>query len=237
MTDQPPPLCDPDLKAGTPLRRYLDLPKYLDLLRTRALYFRRADRFNDKFEGALTPSIRRVIDDAKAADALSETADTFYRRCRMGTFVSCWTLGAKDNMALWQLYGGAATSVTVNTTVQHLTALCAAWDEPLLIRKVRYIDHFENPEMVIGACTDPLQFKHEAYEFEREVRLLLPRQASWEDNPEGLHRPFHELDALITSVIVSPEAGPWFFDLVSDVSRRYGLKAPVRRSALSSLPG
>lgn len=166
---------DTDLKDGTQLRRYLDLPKYIALLRSSSVYLQRADRFTDKFEGALTPAIRRAIDSAWAEDCGAESAEVFYRRCRMGTFVSCWTLGAKDNMALWQLYGGASTSVAVNTTVRRLTSVCLTWGELVLLQKVRYIDHFENPNMAIGRYSDPLQFKHEAYDFEREVRVMLPR--------------------------------------------------------------
>jgi hypothetical protein len=227
---------DTDLKDGTPLRRYVDLPKYIDLLRTQSLYLRRADRFTDKFEGALTPSIRKAIDSARASDSLSESADTFYRRCRMGTFVSCWTLGAKDNMALWQLYGGASTSLTVNTTVARLTASTRLWAESVLVQKVKYIDHFANPDMVIGRYTDPLRFKHEAYEFEREVRVMLPRQTDWEKNPEGIQLPLPDLNSLVTSIVVAPEAGKWFLELVQGVTQRYGLKVPVRMSALAQLP-
>ena len=87
---------DVELKDLSPLRRYMDLPKYVDLLRSKALYLRRADCFTDKFEGALTPASETV--------KLAESADIFYQRCRKGTFVCCWTYGAKDKMALWQLF-------------------------------------------------------------------------------------------------------------------------------------
>ncbi len=226
---------DIELKDRSPLRRYMDLTKYIDLLRTQTLYFRRADRFIDKFEGALTPSIRRAIDSARAENPQAESADTFYQRCRMGTFVSCWTHNTKDNMALWQLYGGASTSLGVNTTVERLTKTCLSWSESVLIQKVKYIDHFENPDMVIGRYTDPLQFKHEAYDFEQEVRILVPRQSGWEKNPESIHLPV-SVSALVTSIVVAPEAGGWFFDLVQDVTERYGLKVPVKMSALAQLP-
>jgi hypothetical protein len=114
--------------------------------------------------------------------------------------------------------------------------MCIGWNESALVTKVKYIDHFENPDMVIGRYTDPLQFKHEAFEFEREVRVMLPKQDSWQSNPEGLHRPISDLNELITSVVVAPDAGNWFFELVQDLGQRYGLKAPVRMSQLASLP-
>lgn len=227
---------DVELKDLSPLRRYMDLPKYVDLLRSKALYLRRADCFPDKFEGALTPAIRRAIDSASENNKLAESADIFYERCRKGTFVSCWTYGAKDNMALWQLFGGSSNSVAVSTTAGRLTRMCFQWNESSHIAKVRYIDHFEDPDMIIGRYTDPLQFKHVAFEFEREVRLMIPRQENWTENPKGVHRKIDDLNDLITSVVIAPEAEAWFLDLVQDLSQKYGLKAPVKMSQLASLP-
>ncbi len=226
----------PELKNGSPLRRYMDLPKFVDLLRTKELYLRRADLFPDRFEGALTSTIRKALNTAARDEKLEETADSFYKRCRRGNFVSCWTFGAKDNMALWQLFGGTTASVAVCTTVMRLTQICINWPESSLISKVQYIDHFENPDMIIGNYTDPLEFKHEAYEFEREVRIMLPQQQNWRKNPAGLRRRIYDLNELVTSIIVAPEAEAWFLEIVGELSNNYGLCAPVKMSQLSALP-
>ena len=93
----------PDLRQHQIVRRYFDLPKFLDLLRSQSLYLRRADGFIDRFEGALTPAIRAALDAAHLKKQISYTANEFYQKARQGNFVSCWNLGAKDNMALWQL--------------------------------------------------------------------------------------------------------------------------------------
>ena len=236
MATDPEVTRDPQLKPGSPLRRYLDFAKYTDLLRTSSMYLRRADRFTDRLEGALTSSIRKAIDESHRTHSNAEDADTFYQRGRKGTYVSCWTHGSKDNMALWQLFGGAASSVSINTTAERLTRVCLSWNENVQITQVKYIDHFENPDMVIGRYSDPLQFKHLAFDFEREVRVMIPKPLTWKENGEGIHRPLGSLDDLITSVTVAPDAGEWFIDLVREISSRYGLKASVRPSQLASLP-
>lgn len=225
-----------ELKDGSPLRRYMDLPKFVDLLRTKSLYLRRADCFTDRFEGALTHSIRMAIQFERESDISTESADVFYERSRKGTFVSCWTFGAKDNMALWQLFGGASNSVAICTNVDRLTRMCSFWKERVHIAKVRYIDHFENPDMVVDCYTDLLEFKHEAFDFEREVRVMLPKQNDWRHNPEDFRLPISDLNELVINVVVAPDAGPWFLELVQDLAQRYGLKAPVRMSQLSTLP-
>lgn len=225
-----------DLKQHQIIRRYLDLPKFLDLLRSQSLYLRRADGFTDRFEGALTPAVRAALDEAHRSRQISYSAEEFHRRARGGSFVSCWNLGAKDNMALWNLYGGAATSVVVTSTIGRLLAAAFEWNEEVVIHKVRYIDHFKNPDMIVGSATDLLQFKHEAYRYEAEVRVIVSRQGNWQANPPGIRLPLGDLSSVIRSVVVAPEAAPWFFELVEDVTRKYGVSSPVRKSKLTELP-
>lgn len=227
---------DPALKDKSPLRRYMDLPKFVDVLRSRSLYLRRADGFSDRFEGALTPSIKAAIDSARDSGRPTESADVFYERCRKGTYVSCWTFGEKDNMALWQLFGGSGSSVAITTTADRLTRMCLGWKEDTVIEKINYIDHFKDPDMVVGRYTDPLRFKHEAFDFEREVRLMLPMQKYWHHNPDGIRRPILDLNDLVTGVVVGPDAGGWFLELVKDLCNKYELWAPVKMSQLASLP-
>jgi hypothetical protein len=43
-------------------------------------------------------------------------------------------------------------------------------------------------------------------------------------------------DDLVTSVIVAPDAEPWFFDLVKDLGEKYGLKASIKPSPLAAPP-
>ena len=72
-------------------------------------------------------------------------------------------------------------------------------------------------------------------------RKLLPGHSSLSlsrlkpPKPEGISLPV-ELDDLIRSVVVAPEAQPWLYDIVADLSDRYGLKSPIRRSKLTYLP-
>jgi len=227
---------DPKARPDSIVRRYMDLAKFLDLLRTSALYLCRADKFSDRFEGALTPAIRRAMEEAHQQGMVAYSADVFYQRARQGCYVSCWNLAADDNMALWQLYGGAATSVAVTSTVGKLLKAAAGWQDHVSLRAVQYIDHFRNPNMAVGWGPDLLQFKHKAYSFEKELRIIVPREDDWETNPAGVSLPLGDLNAVIRSVVVAPEAPPWFFDLVADVTRKYGVHSPVRRSRLTFLP-
>lgn len=228
---------DTDIRQESILRRYMDLPKLLDLLHTRSLYFRRADGFSDRLEGALFPSFRRSLDEAFAQKAVPHGADYFYRRARVGSYVSCWTIGARDNMALWQLYGGVKTSIAVTTTVDRLIKCAFAWNRSTHLHKVKYVDHRRVRNYIMGHYTDVLQYKSDAYKYERELRVVVPQQDDgWEQNPIGIWLALPSVDSLVRSVVVAPEADPSFLDAVRELCKRYDLKAPVRRSTLSLVP-
>jgi hypothetical protein len=219
------------------LRRYMDMPKLVDLLRTQALYFRRADGFADRLEGALFPSLRKGLNEAFEKEDSPHDADYFYRRSRIGNYVSCWTIGARDNMALWQLYGGVKTSLALTTTVDRLIGCALGWKRRTHFHKVKYVDHRRVRNYVIGAYTDVLQYKSDAYRYERELRVVVPQQEEgWEMNPMGMRLPVSSADALIRSVVVAPEAEDNFVEAVRDLCKRYGLTAPVRRSMLAFMP-
>jgi hypothetical protein len=140
-------------------------------------------------------------------------------------------------MALWQLYGGTKTSLAVTTTVERLIAVASTWPDITSIHKVRYIDHFKNPRMIVGHYTDVLECKHEAYAYENEVRIIVSRhRGEWQKNPVDLRLPIPELCAFVRSVVIAPEADDWYFEAVQETTRRFGLAIPVRRSKLTRLP-
>ena len=155
----------------------------------------------------------------------------------MGSYLRCWSLGAHDNMALWKLFGGASASLAITSTVDKLDDMAKKWGEDVFIIKIRYIDHFMNPDMAVGNYTALLEFKNEAYKYEKEVRIIVPRQSEeWEHNPPSIRLSAGNLSNLIRSVVVAPEAESWFFDLVEDLTNKYGLTSPVFRSKIANLP-
>jgi hypothetical protein len=228
---------DPELENHNVLRRYVDLAKYLEFLRSRSLYFCRADGFPDKFEGVLPPGIYASMNNAHVNGHTQYDAKDFLKRVREGMYVNCWSKGAEDNMALWQLYGSASASVAITTTIEKLITCAMTWarSESLEICKVQYVDHFKNPDMVIGRFSDPLRYKHLAYEYENEVRVIISRIGHKGKKPAGIQLPT-DPNGLIRSVVVAPEAPTWFYDLVVDATSKYGVTAPVRRSMLTYRP-
>ena len=219
------------------LRRYIDLPKLLDLLHSHHMYLRRADGFSDRLEGALFPSLRDSLNKTHAQGQSEYDAEQFYLRARKGSYVSCWTMSATDSMALWQLYGGVRNSVAITTTVRRLMNTAFPWGNGIQLYKVKYVNHIKVNTYVIWKLSDVLQYKHKAYQHEKELRLVVPRQEdNWDENPMGLRLPITNINNLIRSVVVAPEADDDFYKAVKDLCSRFELRSPVRRSQLSFVP-
>ncbi len=233
---------DPQLRAGSGriiLRRYLDLPKLLDLLRSGELYLTQTSRFDDRLEGTLPESIRGLLrNDPSFVDRYHDPL-TWEQKNRNHTYLSCWTLGAKDNMALWKLYGSATGSVAIETTVKRLTTIAPSWGKygSVNVMKVRYINHAGRlPNGVYAPDAHVFGLKHAAYRFEKEVRIVITHPPSRRRKAAVpfLRVPVN-LDRFLRRIIVAPEADDWFLELVTDVARKYDVAAPVRRSELSLL--
>jgi hypothetical protein len=140
-------------------------------------------------------------------------------------------------MALWQLYGGVNNSVAVTSTVENIIRTAQNWDRRVLIHRVKYIDHLSIKDFLIDDYPDVLKYKNKAYRYEKELRIVVPQQGdNWQSNPMGLRLPVSELDSLIRSVVVAPEASKEFFESIKSLCAKFGLGAPVRRSKLALVP-
>jgi hypothetical protein len=228
------------LKSQDVLWRYLDAAKFLDFLQNDTLFFCRGDQFEDKFEGAFTESLKHSIERSYLVNNIDFTYEEFRRRLRERVFVNCWHKNINDSMAMWSIYGRSSCSVALTTTVEQLRQ---ALEESVLpydisIERVEYVKHWRDPALDIAPYSRVFAYKTMAYEFEKEVRVLIDRFSSdFESEVQELGMPIKiGHTTLLQSIVVAPEAPPWFEALVRDVSQRYGITAQVHRSILATEP-
>jgi hypothetical protein len=232
---------DPQLKPKTILRRYLDLPKFIDFLRTEELFLGQASGFEDCLEGTMPEGVRRSI--REHPDYLKAFGDPVKRENinKDRTYLGCWTLGAKDNMALWKLYGRSNESIAITTTVERLSLVAPEWSKfgKVSVKKICYINHAgPTPNGIYSFDDGVFGFKHLAYSFEKEVRIIVSSKfpEGGVSPPPALRVPV-KIDSFLRTVVVAPEAGDWFYDLVKDIALKYNVGNRVRRSALTHLIG
>lgn len=220
--------------------RFLDLAKFISMLKERALFMTRADKFEDQFEGAVCS--------LENSDKYDEALMDYYSDClggipvseqlirnehysiqmiRKNSFLNCWFEGSYESIAMWKLYasGKDAKGVAIKTTVGRLKE---AIGRDIEIGRIEYIDYSKEwPN-----ANEALWRKRLSFEYEHEVRVRVITNGGLSPTPPEFMLLPVDLDKLIESVYVSPMAEAWFKELVVDVLQKYGLNKEVFHSAL-----
>jgi hypothetical protein len=231
------PMREP-MRRDTVLWRYLDAAKLFDFFENSTLFFCRADHFSDKFEGAFTPSLREQVSAAHARGEIDYDYAEFKRRMRESVFINCWHRNQDDSAAMWALYGKSDCAVALTTTVGQLADTAAGIAEHAIsIARVEYVKHWSDPKLDVSPdYTRVFAYKTKAYEYEKEVRVIIDRTGhAPAPAAPGIVVPV-AADRLLRSIVIAPDAPPWFEQLVRQSARRYGIRVPVRRSRLATDP-
>jgi hypothetical protein len=142
---------------------------------------------------------------------------------------------------MWALYGKSECAVALTTTVGQLADTLEGIEEEhaISIARVEYVKHWSDPKLDVSPdFTRIFTYKTKAYEYEKEVRVIIDRTGHAlvpELLQPGLVVPI-DARGLLRSIVIAPDAPPWFEKLVRQSALRYGIKAPVRRSKLALDP-
>lgn len=256
----PPPIDD------IAIWRYMDLTKFLSLLEDDALHFSRIDHQSDDYEGSITRAMLAeqrqkwaYLTDEEYAKHFKRPIDKEAMKTNFAyIFLNCWHMNEGESAAMWSLYqGGQPQGLAVRSTFRRLAE--SITDEcPIRITPVKYIDYDRN-----SIPTTPyLQYiyKRRSFDHERELRALyiadrlksvpvppeeIDPNAKWHstlktievDPPDpGGVKIRTDLDRLVERVYVSPQARPWYAELIRSLLRRYGRQWAVQHSSMDADP-
>lgn len=218
------------------LWRYMDFVKFVSLLEYNALFFPRADKLGDSFEGYWPIS----TEESKISPPDVATISTLFKALIPLTLISCWHEGAHESKAMWNLYSNETDGIAIRTDFGSLMDSFKT-DYQWMPGRVKYIHYEEESWPVSGSYWRPFLHKRRNFEGEREVRIIIqekPDKFPFDFTPlydAGNHYKV-DLSILVHQVIVAPRAKEWLLDLVQTVAARYNLKASVVRSALADNP-
>ena len=106
------------------LWRYMDFAKFVSLLEHRALFFARADKLGDPFEGAWSDVNHKLLEQGKKAETNKDVSNWMEawsliarsaRDQRRFTLVNCWHASDHESEAMWRLYSGVGYGIAVRT--------------------------------------------------------------------------------------------------------------------------
>lgn len=215
--------------------RFMDIGKFLWLLSSSSLYFRRLDLFRDPYEGVV-PQLS-AIEYERNLPGQGKQITSFIESQRKQVFVNSWHINEFESAAMWDLYLKSADGIAIETSFAKLRdSFSAETTHSILIGKVNYIDYAAEM-MPFGNILFAPMHKRKSFEHERELRALvwllatLGRQGKNPSSdmvsmgtnpPHGINININ-LEILISNVYVSPIAESWYVDVVRSVLEKYGL--------------
>jgi len=222
--------------------RYMDFTKFVSLLDNKALFFPRADKLGDPFEGSFSIAnipIRAEIYGDKG-EITTETVSEVYKLLREFTAISCWHMNWYESAAMWKLYLKSNEGIAIRSNFERLRNSLKDKRNNIYIGKVKYIDY--EKEAIPEGLLPCFVHKRKSFKHEVELRAVIQKLplkglSSRSKRPfnNGLYVPV-DLDTLISRIYVAPTSPEWLYTLVKSITNKYGLGEKVSQSDLDNEP-
>ena len=221
----------------------MDFTKFISLIDKKALFFARADKLGDPFEGSYSPvniALRPKVYPAETVE-IHNIAASAIKDLRKYTLLNCWHANNVESAAMWRLYAKERDGIAIKTTFKALSQsfLCK---DPVYVGRVQYVE-YEQTFIPENDAFAPFLHKRKSFEHEQEVRALiwlLPRFTEQIDLDKAPHDigTYYDVDLsiLIQEIVIAPYADDWFTDLVKSIVSRYDINIPLTKSRMSDPP-
>jgi len=244
--------------------RYMDLAKFESLLKNKALFFCRADRFSDPYEGSIPKKEANhrlpereylavyygtTFDSQKAKDSIKSISN-LHKKFKKQKIINCWHINNAENDSMWQLYLKSNEGIAIKSTVQKLIYSFRETEETIFCSKVRYLDYekdiwFHKTEYPIESYNMFVPLIHKRIEFQQENELRLIHTIDiknysenyWNEQPieKGKNIPA-KLNDLIEKVYCAPTSDSYQIEKIHNLIEKYGFSFEIEKSALSNEP-
>lgn len=252
------------IKADAMIWRYMDIEKYRSFLTDKGLFFCRADKFSDPFEGSLTKAEYanrwesfgfglhgEPVEPAKL-EADLDAISALHKRLKRSTIVNCWHMNTGESDAMWRLYLKDNEGVAIQTTPRKLFEALNTTDQQIMPSMVRYLDydtkawyHPEEYPHVHYNLIVPLIHKRAEFAHEREFRLFIDvPDAEKNDNywvqPDSTELKGRlitfDIGSAIEKIILPPTSNKLFDERTQGMTRELGYKFEFEKSKLGNEP-
>jgi hypothetical protein len=245
--------------------RYINDEKLASLLRTKALYFARADKLGDPFEGSRPKRDTKILalsgkdsDDLENGRvSINELKDKLieenlvieqskrkileeYRKNNLkSTFINCWHMNYYESDVMWKLYGN---HVCIQSTFRRLkgvlppSVISNNSKSNVYLGKVKYID-YNNDSTYNG------NLEHDTNEY----RFFVHKRKSYEHEKElrgiiissqmfdGCFLPI-DINQLIEKIYIKPSASEDFCYKIQAIIDKSNLNLELVKSDLDKVP-
>jgi hypothetical protein len=244
------------------ISQYMSFAKFVSLLNTKSLYFTRADKFKDNFEGSYPA--RDVQEREQLANQLIATMKIpksqhgtiralverdreknpkINKNLRKYILINCWHMNEHESHAMWRLYPKSDEGLCIRSTYKKIKDCLSKIPDDVFIGQVKYIDHSKGA-LDSGNKLSPFIHKRKEYEYEQEIRAIISKlsdikkrkiNSNIDTVEHGIYVPV-DLKKLIDEVRIAPASQKWLADTVRAIIDNYDYKFKVLPSSLDENP-
>lgn len=253
-------------KDDTILMRYMNFEKFANILATNSLFFTRADKFDDSFEGFTPPSIMDIFKnevnrlEKEFGINWHQILLKIFENWRKYVMCNCWYHGGDESLPMWERYHVRESGIVIKTTMGDFKNSLRD-NLNVFIGNIRYIDYedYTVPQSLLGMSMIYTWYfyKRKAFRHEREFRAIIDAYPfiidylrthgdsidiqtllndEFPDICETGMRLKVDVDTLICELIVSPYADKWIVKTIKSIVKQYGFQFPVKQSKLLDPP-
>ena len=239
------------ISDDTILWRYLSFPKFLDILETSSLYFRRIDCFDDKREATQPDGSLRF------AQLTENPWQVFSFQCveqqleiiKNMTYACCWHINTQENIDMWKNYATNKENegVAIRTSFRDLSE-CFETEKTLTNLKMKYIEYkTEFRDYSAPNYLEYLSIKDKRqFEYENEMRIVTIEDHYPQYNPDindalvktiGLRHKGERigvnLNRLIQALYLCPNSTETFYLKNEEALKKHGVQTQIITSKLT----
>jgi hypothetical protein len=223
--------------------RYMKYKRFESLVHNESLFFCRADKFNDKWEGIFPVKMIEKFE----LDTRSFPSDdgTTYTRLQWHVqkearshLVNCWHVDDTESFAMWKIYcGDRPRSIAIQSTIGRLKRSFNANDERIWIGDVEYIDFREwEPDNRFFNVNTPntlkaFFLKWHYFKYENEIRAVINKAYNKHRAEKGILVKI-DLTELIDCIYVSQASSHEDEQAIKAILDEHGYSFPICRSDL-----
>ncbi|MFH5799786.1 DUF2971 domain-containing protein [Haladaptatus sp. CMAA 1911] len=223
--------------------RYRSLGEYITILDREALWFSRADKLGDPFEGSLPEQNIEKREENHSKLRSDQMKSSHFLNVYF-TYINCWHMNSDESNTMWETYTNDA-GIAIVTTLPRLKNAIKRPEDKMSFGKVQYVD-YKNDTITQNNAPAPFFNKREEFKDESEYRFLFQKSFV---NSEGKKKP-HEIiphqgkgvpvsvdvNTLVEKVLLSPNAPGWLEKTVNSVTEKYGYDFEIKPSNMVGNP-
>jgi len=223
--------------------RYMNFDKFASLIGEESLFFCRADKFGDKWEGVFPVRMIQKFELDKIQ--IPSMDGNSYTHCEWqiqkegpSHLINCWHVNNDESLEMWKIYTkNKHPSIAIQSTISRLKNSFCATSERVWIGEVEYIDFRKwKPKNRFFNVSTPnilksFFLKRHCFKYENEVRAIINKAYSKYKSKIGILVKI-DLNKLIECIYLSPNTDQEGKKQISNLLKEHNYSFPINRSRL-----